>query len=142
MSDNVPREVLQALVRGDMERFQVLAARLDAEQDEQTRGLLHAALVVQASRKWGEVADLAALRVWVAQLRNEAESRLGDINPVSCERILVSVLSGDPGGLGGVPANDLTNLTALMTFKLVHEAQPTEAQLEEFVAVAERIAAG
>lgn len=125
-----------------MDQYQSLAAQLDADADRKTRGLLHALLTIEADKRWDETTPVTEIREWVTGLRNDAETNLGDINANSCEHILLTVLTGDTAHMAGIPGGAITNLTALMAFKLVHDEGLGEAELQELLTEAEEVAAG
>lgn len=142
MADRKPRQILEALVRGDMEAYRSLAGALDAQGDQETRSLIQTALVIEANARWDEATDVAEIRSWVANLRNHVERDIGDVNPISCEKIIVGAVTGDPTKMAGVPRGEVTNLVSLITFALAQDAAMSDEQIHELLDQAEELNAG
>lgn len=139
MVDSSPRELLGALARGDMGKYQEFAKELEPETDEKARSLILAGLLVLLERKWEETTPLADIRLWVADFRNFMERSLGELDPVSCERIIVGILLGKPEMIEAVPPEQRTNLIGLLTFKMAYDTQMTDEELIEFLSEAEEL---
>lgn len=133
--------MLKALVQGDMDEYQSTAPTLDPATDEATRSLTLAGLTILVDELWSETTPASDIRLWVADFRNFMERQIGEIDPVSCERMIVGTINGDPSMIAAVPREQRTSLIALLTFKLAYDKKMSDAELEEFLDEAEETAA-
>lgn len=142
MNDDLPRRIHEALVRGRMDDFQALTEELDPRTDEQTRAVVYAGFMLNASAKWTETTEVAEIRYWVAGFRNRFERNLGEINAFWCESLIIGAITRDPQKTADLPANALTNLVSLLSLKLATDRDMTETELQSFLDQAEQLANG
>ena len=124
-----------------MDEYQTLAGQLTPEQDNAARSRIWAGLMLDADSKWSSLEEIESIRNWVADLRNFFERTLGEIDPVSCEKIIVSVITGEPALMGEVPRGERTNLIGLMAFKFAYDKKMNSAEIEDFINKAADVAA-
>lgn len=97
--------------------------------------------MMEADEKWTGATDVADIRLWVAEFRNFMEQNHGDLNPLSCEKILIASVIGDPDKMGEVPEDERTSLIGLLAFKLAYDKKMSEGELQDFLTAAQRLAA-
>lgn len=122
------------------DEFIDLSHRLDVPQDKKLKGLIAAGFYLAATQKWTSESDIADVRSWVAELRSEMESSLGEISQPSCEKIIYAALTGDTEKMAAIDPTEVVNLEARMVFKLVYDRRMSESERVDFVSETEKLA--
>lgn len=132
-TESLPQATFKALARADVDQFVSLSRQLDPAANRQVNKLVSSGFFLMATRKWDAGSETADVRSWVADLRSEMELKLGDTDPVACEQLIASTVTGDHDAVSKMDPSTVIRLEAMMLFKLVYDLHMSEDQLTEFL---------
>jgi hypothetical protein len=132
-TEDLPLRTLEALARGNTDEFAALSRQLDPASNKRVNKLIASSFFLMATRKWTANTDVAEVRSWVAELRSETEVKLGEIDPLSAERLIVSTVTGDTEKMNDIEPNKVIRLESLMLFKLIYDMKMPEDMVQNFL---------
>jgi hypothetical protein len=139
-TEDLPLKTLEALARADIDRFVSLSRQLDPAANHRANRLVSSGFFLVATRKWNAQTDTADVRAWVAELRSEMELKLGEIDPVACEKLIASTVTGDNDRIADIDPSAVIRFEAMMLFKIVYDEQMSEERLAAFLREADDMA--
>jgi hypothetical protein len=130
---------LRALLRDDMDRYQKIYGSLDrAEAKKGYPALITAAFIEAVERRFGASYQPADIVTFVADVRARSDRLASRIDPDVAELVIRAVL-GD-GTTRGLDKEAVTSAKLLLLGGLIADARPGDAELDEILAAARKLA--
>lgn len=138
---NTHRSLIEALVKGDMERFVLLGPQLSKDENTKANQLLGALFYLAVNRRWNSQTDSGEIRQFVADLRSAMEVEQGDIDPLAAEGLIFSALTGDTAIMESLAPNTIVHLETVIAFRIVSGLGLGESEKNQLLDEAQALAA-
>jgi len=131
---------LRAMVRGEFDIAKEALRKANEKSWEDAGGLQVGAAFYLAARRRFVNADLAEIVTWVADLRAQL-AEADDVDPLKAEHLIRAMVYQQLELVEDMDPHEVAQLELVLTYRLLQEWEPSDEELDRFLAEAETLAA-